>query len=68
MHLLHTENSELIHFANVYRIMIEWQKHCMMKLNGQLMEEVTEIKYLYIIMCMNGSMERETRKTELQGG
>ncbi len=59
--------SEVIEFADQYRKRVENQKQCKAKMNGQIMEEVNEFKYLGSILCQYRSMQGETRERALQG-
>ncbi len=56
--------SEVIEFANQYRMRAENQRQCKIRMNGQIMEEVNEFKYLGSILCKYGSMEGEIRERE----
>ncbi len=49
---------EVIDFANQYRMRVENQRQYKVMMNGQIMEEVNEFKYL----CKYGSMEGEIRE------
>lgn len=39
------------------------QKQCVIKINGQIIEEVNDFKYFGFILCKHGSMEKETRES-----
>ncbi len=58
--------SEVIEFANQYRMRAKNQRQCKIRMNEQLMEEVNEFKYLGSI-CKYGSMEGEIRERAIQG-
>ena len=59
--------SEIIQFADQYRMRVESQKQCKIMMNEQIMEEVNEFKYLGSVLCKYGSMEGEIRERALQG-
>jgi len=59
--------SEIIQFADQYRMRVESQKQCKIMMNEQIMEEVSEFKYLGSVLCKYGSMEGEIRERALQG-
>jgi len=58
--------SEVIEFADQYRMRLESQKQCKIMMNGQIMKEVNEFKYLGFLLCKYGSMEGEIRDRALQ--
>ncbi len=45
----------------------ENQRQCKIRMNGQIMEEINEFKYLGFIFCKYGSMEGERRERAIQG-
>ncbi len=45
----------------------ENQRQCKVRMNGQILEEVNEFKYLGSIFCKYGSMEGEIRERVIQG-
>ena len=59
--------SEVVDFADKYRVKTECPRECSIVLNGKELEEVDEFKYLGSVMCKHGSMEGETRERALQG-
>jgi len=59
--------SEVIEFADQYRMRVESQKQCKIMMNGQIMEEVNEFKYRGSVLWKYGSMEGEIRERALQG-
>ncbi len=59
--------SEVIEFANQYRMRAENQRQCKIRMSGQIMEGVNEFKYLGSIFCKYGSMEGERRERAIQG-
>lgn len=46
---------------------LESQKQFKIMMNGQIMEEMNEFKYLGSILCKYGSMEGEIRERALEG-
>ncbi len=42
----------------------ENQRQCKIRMNGEIMEEVNDFKYLGSIFCKYGSMEGEIRERE----
>ena len=59
--------SEVVDFECPYRVRVECPKELDIRLNGEIMEEVDEFKYLGSILCKYGSMEGETRERAVQG-
>ncbi len=57
----------VIEFASQYRMRAENQRQCKIRMNGQIMEEVNEFKYLGSILCKYGSMDGEIRERATQG-
>ncbi len=47
--------SEVIEFANQYKMRVENQRQCKIRMNGQIMEEVNEFKYLGSTLCKYGA-------------
>ncbi len=45
----------------------ENQRQSKIRMNGQIMEEVNEFKYLGSILCKYGSIEGEIRERAIQG-
>ncbi len=58
---------DVIEFGIAYRVRTEFKKQCEIKLNGQIMEEVNEFKYLGSILCRHKSVEEEVQEKALQG-
>ncbi len=54
--------SEVTEFANQYRMRAKNQRQCKIRMNGQIMEEVNEFKYLGFFFYKYGSMEGEIRE------
>ncbi len=48
--------SEVTEFATQYRMRVENQRQCKIRMNGQIMEEVNEFKYLGCTLCKYGNM------------
>ena len=46
---------------------VQVNKECKIRLNGEIMEDVHEFKYLGSILCKNGSMDGESRERAIQG-
>ncbi len=61
------EKCDGIEFGYPYRVRTEHEKQCEIKMNGRIMEEVYEYKYLGLILCKCGSKEGEVREKALQG-
>ncbi len=59
--------SEVVDFVCPYRVGIECEEEYKITLNGEVMEEVNEFKYLGSVMCKLGGMGGETRERALQG-
>ena len=58
---------DTVDFECPYRVVREEALHTRVKLNGVVMEEVREFKYLGSVFSKHGTMEAETRERALQG-
>ena len=59
--------SEVIDFANPYRVNEQCVYECGINLGGERLEEVKEFKYLGTVLCKHGSMEGEIRERAVKG-
>ncbi len=58
---------EVIDFNTAYRVRMPAVARCRIMLGREKMEEVSEFKYLGIVLCKHGGMEGEIRERLMKG-
>ncbi len=58
---------EVIYFNVAYRVRMPAEARCRIMLGREKMEEVGELKYLGMVLCKLGGMEREIRERVMKG-